>query len=86
MFEPPIITLRSRVVGTRSLARQFVAEHAAEVNPALAVYIDCRGVEVITSPWIEEVLDAWPYATAMGANEDVSDTWAMVLTCRGERT
>ena len=83
--EPPIIALTGPVLGTRRLAREFIAEHADRVSPTGAVYLDCRGVRVMTSPWISEVQEAWPHATLVRAADDIAEDWEDVRERREQR-
>lgn len=80
MSEPDLVDLRGygKALGTRSLGQRIVAEHP-NVNARIAVYLRVDGVRVMTSPVIDELLRAWPKATLAGANEDLLDTWDLVL-------
>lgn len=83
-FEPPIIDLTpwgEKVIGTRTIARKVVAAYPS-VRSDLAVYVDCRRLRVMSSPFIHELLDAWPHATPVGACEDVAEAWQIVVEDR----
>lgn len=71
------------VVGTRRCARDLIDAHP-EITNEQAVTLDASEVEVATSPFLSELLNAWPLAQLDGANEDVRATWEIVLEHRQE--
>lgn len=70
---------RYRVLGTRSLADRVIA-----ANPSVPcdVVLDASGVEVASTPFLTQLLNAWPDARMVNANEDVRNSWGMAVERR----
>jgi hypothetical protein len=111
--EPPMVTLKHRVCGTRNLAREVIAERP-DASPGLAVYLRCDkataptaeelreklpaladhmaeagvelddtpGVEVMSGPFIDEILKAWPKAQLVGASKEIQREWEWAVEWR----
>lgn len=60
------------VFATRSLAREI-----APRLPDGPVVLDCTGVEVLSPPFIAELLKLRPQITPDGLNEDTAEAWAI---------
>jgi hypothetical protein len=73
---------RYRVMATRHLARRVIA---ANPDAPQDVVLDASAIEVASGPFLDELLKAWPAATLTGANEDVQDTWRVVLERHAHR-
>lgn len=69
----PTVTRPRSVFGTRRLAREVVATQAE--SPTV---VDFSGVEVVTTPFVDELRRAWPAATATGMNEEVAAVWVLL--------
>jgi hypothetical protein len=81
MTEPGAITVERRVCASRRHARELIEQRPSQ-SPSGAIYVRLDKVEVVTSPFVAELLDAWPCATPVGANEDVCATWRTVAERR----
>lgn len=68
---------RNRVLATRRLAHKLVSEHP-EVGPNERVVLDCTDIEVISTPYVDELLHAWPRAAWVHTNRDVQETIDLV--------
>lgn len=69
-----------RVLGTRWLGRKLVEIwHAGPKAIEPPDVLDFAGVELASSPFLDELHKAWPHATISGANEDISETWGLVV-------
>jgi hypothetical protein len=72
------------IFATRTLAREVLAARS-DVSPTGAVYIDCRRIRAMSSPFIDELLEAWPLAQPLGAVREVQDDWDFVVKWRKDR-
>lgn len=82
--EDPVAAFERRdgtVVGTRQSARDLIDAHP-EITNEQVVTLDASEVEVASSPFLSELLKAWPLAQLDGANDDVRATWEIVLEHR----
>lgn len=59
-----------RVLGTRRAARELVAR-----LPLGNVTLDFDGIEVMSSPFADEILRLRPAIEVTGMNKDVADCW-----------
>lgn len=71
------------VVGTRRRARELIEAHPG-ITADQVVTLDASEIEVAGSPFLSELLKAWPLAQLDGANEDVRATWEIVVEPRQE--
>lgn len=60
------------VFATRTLAREI-----APRLPDGPVVLDCAGVEVLSVPFVHELLKLRPDVTPDGLNEDTAEAWAI---------
>ena len=65
-----------RVFATRDLGRRLVASRE-DVDKSQPVIIDAEGAEVMTAGFADELLNAWPRAELINANEDIRESWNM---------
>lgn len=78
--DPPLAddslwSTRGLVLGTRQLAAEV-----AEALPDLeASVLDFDDVDVVTSPFLDELAKRKPIVGIINANEDIAETWAIVL-------
>jgi hypothetical protein len=72
--------LDMRVLGTRRLAVRLI-----EAHPAPPDALDFTGVEVATSPFLDELRKAWPLAQMVNMNDDVAETWRVLNESRRRR-
>lgn len=73
----PIDWTVCEVFATRDRARQVVA-----ALPDGVVVLDCVGVEVMSPPFVDELLALRPDVDLVNANEDVTTCWEMVVERR----
>lgn len=69
----PTVSTRPRVYATRSLAHEVIATQSQA--PAI---LDFEGVDCASPSFVDELVKAWPKASATGMNEDVADVWDLV--------
>jgi len=62
-----------RVLGTRRAARELL-----ERTPEPPTTLDFDGIEVATSPFLDELRTAWPNAQPENMNEDLAATWDLL--------
>jgi hypothetical protein len=79
--EPPLVKVPNRINATRHGAREMI-ESRPDVSPTGAVYIDLKGALAVAAPFVNEVLDAWPYAQPVRADADVAGSWQLVVDHR----
>lgn len=62
-----------RVLGTRSMAQEVI-----EVVGRTPGTLDFEGIEVASTPFLDELRKAWPDAQPLNMNEDVALAWEIL--------